>query len=88
MAVRIECPECATSYAAKRLGLVFPSDPTKGIQGTVLCLVCQKSFDFTIDTQVTEVRELEQGWVEWIFRRPKRTQDIFDWVATSRKRGE
>lgn len=57
MSVRIQCPECATSYTGERLGIVLR--PTDSMSVTVACMVCKRSFDTFIEPNFTTS---EVGW--------------------------
>jgi hypothetical protein len=84
--MRVQCPYCETSYTVERLGLTPPADQEKGVQGTVICVLCEQSFNFSIRAEVIEVRTEPQGWVDWALRRPAKTTDIRDWVVATAKR--
>jgi predicted Zn finger-like uncharacterized protein len=60
--LRITCPHCQTSYTRERCGL---NDKVKS--ATVLCGLCSKEFDFSVQEKELPTT---QGWWPWLFRRP------------------
>lgn len=84
--MRITCPHCETSYTVERLGLTPPTDQEKGIQGTVLCVLCQQSFDFSIRAEVVETRTEPRTWMDRALFRAPRTTPVRDWVVASTRR--
>ena len=88
--MRIECPNCGTSYTMERLGWTLPEDPTKILNLTVVCMVCQKHFDATIETAIVGQQEQvrPKTWTQWLLLRPADVDvmDIVNWTTKTKMR--
>lgn len=83
--MKIECPSCGTMYTPERLGIKLPG-MGMSVMLTVLCPVCKKAFDATIEEKVLELVPQIQGWVDWALRRDIKVIEKRGLVVTSTKR--
>jgi predicted Zn finger-like uncharacterized protein len=81
--LRIECPNCQTSYTSKRLG-INELMPEATAVVTVKCLTCSQDFDARVEPNyVTN----EPGWFQkYIMRRKPSTELLGHKVTDSKVR--
>lgn len=70
--MRIECPNCKTSYTAERLGITL--GPQQSAQLDVACVLCKAPFHVEINPKV--VATTPGWWARTVLRRkPELTLD-------------
>lgn len=63
MDIRLECPECHTSYTAERCGLSnIAKQPT---QVTVTCMVCKTNFHVLVRWTSSKTEVSKPWWNIW-----------------------
>lgn len=62
--IRIQCPECATSYTAERCGL--SPRATESVSASVKCSICATVFQVVLVPAVTPA----QPWYRRLMRTP------------------
>jgi predicted Zn finger-like uncharacterized protein len=78
--LRIECPECGTSYKAERLGIALM--PEQSMVVTVKCLTCGLAFDTRIEPNYVTT---EAGWFARYIMRREPSSSLQGHVVTSSK---
>lgn len=76
MNIKLECPQCETSYTTERCGVkVQPEHVTRA---TVVCLICGTSYDAKIEFVPARTEILnEPGWfAKYVLRRQAQLVEV------------
>lgn len=82
--LRIQCPNCATSYTADRCGIPRPDKAQQTI-ATVVCMVCRTQFDTVFTPVVDAVENYSPNWFARNIMRRKATFDLVESVSVAVK---